>query len=134
MENTGNIQSHRLEGTPMKLKLAALMWLVGIAVVIIVVASLLYKHYPEIVSKDRNNTEYQVPYGLHPLDLAFPRSNKIMIHGKQYNLTCIGSLKAKLEKEIRNNPKVDNLILLVCEYETQEEIPLVSPNNKKEIK
>ena len=130
MENTGNIQSHGSEVTPMKLKLAALMWLIGIAVVIIVVASLLYKHYPEIVSKDRNNTEYQVPYGLHPLDLAFPRSNKIMIHGKQYNL----SLKAKLEKEIRNNPKVDNLILLVCEYESQEEIPLVSPNNKKEIK
>ena len=134
MENTGNIQSHGGEVTPMKLKIEALMWLVGIAVVLTVGVSLLYKHYPEIVSKDRNNTEYQVPYGLHPLDLAFPRSNKIMIHGKEYNLSCITSMKAKLEKEIRNNPKVDNLILLACEYESQEEIPLVSPNNKKEIK
>ena len=134
MENTGNIQSHGVEVTPMKLKIEALMWLVGIAVVLTVGVSLLYRYYPEIVSKDRNNTEYQVPYGLHPLDLAFPRSNKIMIHGKEYNLSCITSMKAKLEKEIRNHPKVDNLILLACEYESQEEIPLVSPNNKKEIK
>lgn len=134
MENTGNIKSHGGEVTPMKLKLVALMWLVGIAVVLTVGVSLLYRYYPEIVSKDRNNTEYQVPYGLHPLDLAFPRSNKIMIHGKEYNLSCITSMKAKLEKEIRNHPKVDNLILLACEYESQEEIPLVSPNNKKEIK
>ena len=134
MENTGNIHSHGGEVTPMKLKLAALMWLVGIAVVLTVGVSLLYRYYPEIVNKDRNNTEYQVPYGLHPLDLAFPRSNKIMIHGKEYNLSCITSMKAKLEKEIRNHPKVDNLILLACEYESQEEIPLVSPNNKKEIR
>ena len=68
------------------------------------------------------------------MDLAFTRSTKLMIQGTQSNLNCIGRLKAKLEKEIRNNHKVDNIILLVCEYESQEEIPLVSPNNKKEIK